>query len=151
MASELAVRLDWLAGEARRRLIPPLMRFVTADEPWTADDLVAGIQRAGAGRGEIHPDMIRTRPAILLAGILRRLDPVADHPRLSGPFIPADTPPCGGPDCDGYGWINGVDAAGRPWAKPCPGCSPAVRRGAAQPPVDPWATAPAPAPNGNPF
>lgn len=151
VASELAVRLDWLAGEARRRLIPPLMRFVTADEPWTVDDLVAGIRQVGAGRGEIQPDMIRTRPAILLAGILRRLDPVADHPRLAGPFIPSDTAPCGGADCDGYGWINGLDDTGRPWAKPCPDCAPAVRRGAAQPPVDPWAAETTPGTSGHPF
>lgn len=132
VASELARRLPWLAGEGPGRLGPALRRFVTAELPWTAAQLTAAITRISADRGPIHAGMIRTRPAALLAALLRRLDPIDDHPGPDGPMVPPPSPPppgpCGGPDCDGHGWINGVSAFGYRWAHPCPNCPPAIRR-----------------------
>lgn len=44
---------------------------------------------------------------------------------------PATPPaePCGGADCDGHGWINGVTDAGYSFARPCPDCPPQIRGG----------------------
>lgn len=132
MAAELARRLPWLAGEGPARLGPALRRFALAQTPWTAAQLAAAITRISADRGPIHAGMIRTRPAALLAALLRRLDPLEDHPGAEGPLVPprpAPVPgPCGGSACDGHGWINGVSATGYRWAHPCPDCPPAVRR-----------------------
>jgi hypothetical protein len=140
LASEVAAKLPWLAGEGRKRLAPALLRFAVAEVPWSAADLVAAVERATAGRGVIHPDMIRTRPAILLAGVLRRIDPVLDHPTAGGAFGTPDQVPCDRDDCDGHGWINGVDADGHGWARRCPDCSPRTRTTThTDSTVDPWA------------
>lgn len=134
VGSELARRLPWLAGEGPGRLAPALRRFVTAEAAWTAAQLAAAITRISADRGPIHAGMIRTRPAALLAALLRRLDPIDDHPGPDSPMIPPPPSPlpgpCGGADCDGHGWINGVAASGYRWAHPCPDCPPAIRRSA---------------------
>ena len=104
------------------------MRFATATTPWTAQDIEAAITTHSirTGRGHISVDSIRTRPAALLASILRELDAEADHPGLA-PFVPtppsAPPAPCGTSACDGYGWVQLDD--GR--VRPCPDCSPAVR------------------------
>lgn len=131
-ASELARRLPWLATEGRKRLAPTITRFISAPEPWTAAQLVTAITRISADRGPIHEGMIRTRPVALLAALLRRLDPIQDHPGPDGPLCPpppAPPAPCGGTDCDGHGWINLTTAAGYRAAHPCPDCPSTIRRG----------------------
>lgn len=149
VASELASRYDWLAPEGRRRIAAPLQRFVTAEISWTAADLAHVIDAACLGRPVI-PALIRTRPVAILAGILRRLDPLTDHPSLDvGPLIPPKPQPCGHTDCDGFGWINlTIERDGRhyPAAKPCPHCPPGVRTGS-------WTPNPVAAsdPDENPF
>lgn len=35
--------------------------------------------------------------------------------------------PCGGAQCDGYGWINSVTDAGYTVTRPCPDCPPSIR------------------------
>lgn len=86
------------------------------------------------GRGHITADSIRSRPAALLASILRELDVDADHPSL-GPFTPAPPQPapepCGHAGCDDHGWVQLDD--GR--VRPCPHCPPAVRTSGELPPV----------------
>lgn len=73
-------------------------------------------------------------PWALIKVLLSQIDPVADvhlgiRPRLdcfSTP-LPTQLKPCGGPECDGFGWINGVDQLGYAYARPCPDCPPGVR------------------------
>lgn len=128
LARNVAVQVPWLASERPGRLAPALMRFATASTPWTAQDVADAIttHTIRTGRGHISADAIRTRPAALLASILRELDVEADHPGLD-PFAPAPptaaAEPCGGTDCDGYGWLQLDD--GR--VRACPDCSPTVR------------------------
>ena len=135
LARNVATQVPWLASERPGRLTPALMRFATAATPWTAQDIDAAITTHSirTGRGHIAADTIRTRPAALLASILRELDVAADHPGLpsftSTPPPPAES--CGGADCDGYGWLQLDD--GR--VRACPDCSPAVRTSGELPPV----------------
>jgi hypothetical protein len=115
-----------------------LSRFATCEPPWQAADVTAAItgHTARHGTGPIRPQTIRTRPAALLAAILRQLDPDTDHPTLAeNPFGPtpattaSDTmrpEPCGAPNCD-HGWINTTRPDGRPGQTPCPTCPPGVR------------------------
>lgn len=134
VASDLTCAVPWLAGEGPRRLVPPLTRFVDAETPWRTADLVTVLRRVA-----VDPASIRTRPAALLAAVLRKVDPVADHP-AAGPLIPRAVQACDGPECDGHGWINGSDpATGRAWARKCPDCPPEVRAGMTpEPELDPW-------------
>lgn len=128
LAADVVRTVPWLASERPGRLAPALARFAATDQPWTAQDVAHAITTHNLllGRGPITPDKIRTRPAALLAAILRGLDELADHPTLD-PFGPATPPPpaepCGGPDCD-HGWIP----ASHGCVRPCPDCPPAVRR-----------------------
>lgn len=39
-------------------------------------------------RGSVHSDRIRTRPAVVLAALLRQLDPQADHRSFSVQLSP---------------------------------------------------------------
>jgi len=74
-------------------------------------------------------------PWALLKVLLSRIDPVADVHLGVGVAVDEHAPPgrpprpepCGGPDCDGYGWINLVDERGYAAARPCPDCAPNVR------------------------
>jgi len=74
-------------------------------------------------------------PWALVKVLLSRIDPAADVPLGVGINDQAHTPasrptrpePCGGPDCDGCGWINLVDERGYATARPCPDCAPSVR------------------------
>lgn len=75
-------------------------------------------------------------PWALIKVLLSRIDPVAAvHlgigtrlPSTSGSSAPPAPPQaCAGPDCDGFGWINGVDERGYTYARPCPDCSPKIR------------------------
>lgn len=103
LAREAVRRVAWLAGEAPGRLTPSLERFACATHCWTASDLVTALVLRDQRLGLAPPvaDAIRTRPAIVLAAILRELDPYADHPRLMDL-----EGPCERPDCDGHGWIT---------------------------------------------
>jgi len=79
-------------------------------------------------------------PWALVKVLLRRIDPVAAiHLGIGTGWTDLDEAapgsittqgrpdPCGGPDCDGFGWINGVDERGYAYARPCPQCSPKIR------------------------
>jgi hypothetical protein len=82
------------------------------------------------GRTWIDPDRIRTRPAAVLASILRQLDPEADNPALAPDLDDqADAlEPCGRPDCDGHGWIELPSAHSSDGVlAPCPDCPPSIR------------------------
>jgi hypothetical protein len=136
LARELVLRVPWLASERPGRLAPTLMRFATAPVPWTAQDVIDSITAHGirTQRGPITADTIRTRPAALLAAILRQLDPEVDHPSAPSFTGPVPTPPapaaepCGGPCCDGLGWLLPDPTEGESGpARPCPDCPPAVR------------------------
>jgi hypothetical protein len=138
LAQDLARAVPWLAGEGPARLAPALTPFATCQRPWQASDVAAAIDghTARVGAGPIRPETIRTRPAALLAAILRQLDPDTDHPALAeDPFgptsadaaAPADRPdPCGAPGCD-HGWITATRPDGHPGLAPCPTCPPGVR------------------------
>lgn len=138
LAAELARAVPWLAGEPPARLAPALSRFASCGRPWQAADVAAAItgHTARLGAGPIRPETIRTRPAALLAAILRRLDPVADHPGLAEDAFPSSAPapaatsarpePCGAPGCD-HGWITATRPDGHPGHAPCPTCPPGVR------------------------
>ncbi|MFZ2502682.1 MAG: hypothetical protein WAW88_08440 [Nocardioides sp.] len=125
MASDLVKIVPWLRTERPGRLGPALTPFITATPPWSAQDLALALEdlTLRSGRGAIHAERIQTRPAAVLAGLLRQLDPQVDHPSLAA--IPDTTPPqpCGGPTCDGHGWIELDD--GR--VAKCPHCPPAIR------------------------
>lgn len=139
LAVELVRSVPWLAGEGPSRLAPTLTRFVTCERPWQAADVAAAIagHTARVGAGPIRADTIRTRPAALLAAILRQLDPDIDHPGLGEDGF-AMTPaadatstapapqPCGAPGCD-HGWLTATRPDGRPGLAPCPTCPPGVR------------------------
>jgi hypothetical protein len=136
LARDLARSVPWLAAEPPARLAPALSRFAACEPAWHAADVAAAIAEhtARLGAGPIRPENIRTRPAALLAAILRTLDPELDHPGLlSDPFpdpaapAAATTPePCGAPGCD-HGWITRTRPDGRLGQAPCPTCPPTVR------------------------
>lgn len=81
-------------------------------------------------RGQIAPltaDRIVTRPAVVLAGLLRHLDVEADHPSHT-PFVdPSTLKPCHRTDCDGHGWLTISDGRGRNISAKCPDCPPGIR------------------------
>ena len=135
LAQELARSVPWLAAEPPARLAPALSRFATCQTPWQAGDVVAAIEdhTSRRGAGPIRSQAIRTRPAALLAAILRHLDPDTDHPALlENPFGDPTPPaasrpdPCGADNCD-HGWITHTRPDGRPTLTPCPTCPPTVR------------------------
>lgn len=139
LAQEVARSVSWLAAEAPSRLAPALSRFATAPVPWTAADVAAAISEhtTRLGAGPIRTETIRTRPAALLAAILRGLDSDTDHPGLHEAPWPTSPPassvaevlrpdPCGAPGCD-HGWITTAGPDGRTGAAVCPTCHPAVR------------------------
>lgn len=87
LAAQVAAGLPWLAGEPLSRLTPALMRFATANTPWTGADVLAALADQALRRGhrlvDLDPHLIQTRPAVVLAGLLRDLDVEADHPGLA--------------------------------------------------------------------
>lgn len=130
LAQELARSVPWLATEHPARLAPALTRFAACRRPWQAADIVIAIadHTARLGAGQIRPEAIRTRPAALLAAILRHLDPITDHPALiADPFSDPAPEPCGDPDCD-HGWITQTRPEdGHEALRACPRCPPTVR------------------------
>jgi len=121
LAIQLVRRLPWLTTERPGRLAPPLQRFAVAG--WDADGLLlqlhAAARRQGRTLDRLTADQIRTRPAILLAGLLRGLDPEADHP---DPPDLHPVGPCTRAECV-HGWIDLPDGT----AAKCPDCHPRTR------------------------
>ncbi len=71
-------------------------------------------------------------PWALVKVLLTRIDPVADVYHGVGDeqtpaVVTVPSVPCGGPDCDGHGWINYLDERGYGYARRCPSCDPSVR------------------------
>ncbi|WP_146202667.1 hypothetical protein [Branchiibius hedensis] len=150
LAAEVASALPWCASEPLGRLAPALTRFAAAQIPWSGADVVTALRSAAIRRGHDFEALatieIRTRPAILLAGLLRDLDPDADHPAhepatTGDPWV---TDPvlvdgdldeygealhparCHGSRCDGRGWIvEDLLQAGED--RRCPNCPPQIR------------------------
>ena len=137
LAAQMVLQLPWLAGEAVSRLTPCLTRFATANVPWTAADVIAALTDQGLRRGhrllELDPHQIHTRPAIVLAGLLRDLDVDADHPRLveleaeqrrqARDAAALSIPPH---ECD-HGWVQVVDEYGHQAVARCVGGSACAR------------------------
>jgi hypothetical protein len=130
LGAELVKIVPWLRQEAPGRLGPALACFATAPTPWSAQDVVLALADLAKRRGQITPltaDRIVTRPAVVLAGLLRHLDVEADHPSHT-PFVdPATLKPCHRADCDGHGWLTISDGRGRNIAAKCPDCPPGIR------------------------
>ncbi len=109
VAHQLVGLLPWLRTERPGRLTPALTRFVDPAHTtpvWTAQDLTDAITDLRTRRGlttTLTATHIRTRPAVVLAGFLRQLDPVADHPRLA--HLDPTHLRCHQPACD-HGWIT---------------------------------------------
>ena len=132
LACDVTQKVPWLAQEAPQRLVPALTRYATSAQPWTGRDVAAAI--AARDRRLMQPaitaDRITTRPAVVLAAILRDLDPLLDHPSLTdGPLVPLPVVACGHPSCDGHGWLRGlVHVDGYDVAFKCPRCPASIRR-----------------------
>lgn len=123
VAHDLIKLLPWLATERPGRLAPAVQRFITGPHPWSARDITDALSdlQTRTGRGDIQADRIRTRPAVLLAFLLRQLDVDTDQP---GSGMPAQPPqPCSRTDCDGHGWLQ-VDEG---LVAKCPDCDPGIR------------------------
>lgn len=126
LAAELTRIVPWLAHERAGRLAPCLTRFVNTEPAWTAQDLAIAIDEhtQRSGQGPIHPSKIRTRPAAVLASIVRNLDVQADHPAIAEPeHSPEPAVACNRADCDGHGWLT-IDH-GR--VTKCPDCPSTMR------------------------
>jgi hypothetical protein len=90
LARGLQRRVSWVAGVHPGRLAPALTRFATAPVPWTAEQLVAAVDRMLAGRGwSVAAERVR-HPAPMLARLLRdldHLDQLSTRPE-PGPGVP---------------------------------------------------------------
>lgn len=152
LAADLAQIVPWLATERPGRLAPALHRFATCTPVWRAGDLSVVladvVRRRGHNPAGLSEHAIRTRPAVVLASLLRDVDEVADHPSIAHQWAtpPPAPQPCGHPDCDGHGWLRtnlhvddhagGLLEAARAAAAgpatssvPCPRCPAMVRAG----------------------
>ena len=62
LAAQVATGLPWLAGEPLSRLTPALMRFATANTPWTGADVLAALADQALRRGhrllDLDPHLI---------------------------------------------------------------------------------------------
>lgn len=125
VAFELTRRLSWLSTEQPGRIAPALTRFVDAPTPWTAHDITLALEDllTRNNRGPIRIETVRTRPAAVLAALLRQLDPLIDHPGIYDVLVYEDLTPCGRSECDGHGWINLAEGL----AAKCPECPPGIR------------------------
>jgi hypothetical protein len=130
LASELAERLPWLAGEATKRVLPCLLKFARAQIGWNGADIAEAINirnRRLCLPVTIDPARIRTRKAAVLAHLVRSIDPYTDHPAAGGPLRP-----CGHPNCDGAGWrlANTTTDRGMTYHSytRCPKCPPELRQ-----------------------
>jgi len=145
IAQELAQILPWLRSEHLGRLLPMLKRFIDAEEPWTAAQLVDAIDDHQARNAGDRPtrsitlleeSRIRSRPAILLAALLRKLDVTDDWtpPPPAGHVdqvdeLQVDSCSCSHEHCD-HGWLTPDPAD--PWAplRRCPACTSTCRHSA---------------------
>ena len=128
LGEDLRKVIPWLKTESAGRLGPALARFATASQPWTAHDVeiaLTDLSRRRGHRATLTADHIATRPAVVLAGLLRELDPEADHPTAAA-FPETDPTPCRRPECD-HGWLTLHADRGRVTIAPCPTCPPGVR------------------------
>ncbi len=105
LARALTREIPWLASERPRRITPAVTRFAHAPVPWSATDLRLALEDLilRRDRGPIRTDRIRTRPAVLLAALLREINEHTDHPEIHSP-TPLEHLRCNRPDCD-HGWI----------------------------------------------
>lgn len=128
LAAQLVNIIPWLRHEQPGRLGPALARFATAETSWSAQDVSLALTDLSRRRGHtvaLTEDRIVTRPAVVLAGLLRQLDVEADHPTETA--FPTEPPkPCRRPDCD-HGWITLRDGRGREVVAKCRTCPPGVR------------------------
>ncbi|MBC9958360.1 hypothetical protein [Yimella sp. cx-51] len=114
LAADVARKLTWCQSEPLSRLTPALTRFATATTPWTADDVITALQdqalRRGQNLDELRVEQIRTRPAAVLAGLLRDLDVDGDHPGLVDQA--PEPEPIPDHSCD-HGWVDVLDETGQ--------------------------------------
>lgn len=152
LVDRLQTLIPWLQGEQRGRCAAPLTRFAHAG--WSAGDVHAALVDQAHRRGlDLHtlpPEKIRTRPAALLAALLRDLDPDTDRPMTEhDPWATTPPPeqdvtpppavrpePCARTDCDGHGWIPHLAPTGDLIVTKCPDCPPALRAGEIDVPSD---------------
>lgn len=130
LGAELVKIVPWLRQEAPGRLGPALARFATAPRSWSAQDVALALAELAQKRGQSAPltaDRIVTRPAVVLAGLLRHLDVEADHPSHTPCVDVATLEPCRRMDCDGHGWITISDARDRHVVAKCPDCPRGIR------------------------
>lgn len=84
VAAQLVRIVPWLAGERPARLAPCLSRFATASPAWEAVDVLAAMRdhatRSGRDLAGLDTAVLRHQPYVVLAGLLRQLDPVQDYP-----------------------------------------------------------------------
>ncbi len=103
---------------------------------WHGHDLAAALLVEAARIGVSRWERARSPFGLLktlLAGVVHS---PAIHAALTGgghdngahtTGAAARTQPCGGSQCDGYGWINSVTDAGYTVTRPCPDCPPSIR------------------------
>jgi hypothetical protein len=129
---------SWLGKQNPRKLYA-INKFVIYSAPyaWTADELAELInhqlrhkthprQKLALRVGQqLNPARIWSTPAALLASLVRYIDPVRDHPRLS-----TLGQPCLKPGCSGDGWqlsqttLNNITYTQTSRTRPCPTCPP---------------------------
>lgn len=119
MANSLIALIPWLKGEQPGRLIPALTRF--HDRGWTAEDLKNALDDSDRRRQIAAPQSatIRTRPAVVLAALLRHLDSDTDQPSHHFSHPPLPRPTC--PECD-EGWVYVDIPGGHEAVKRCGHC-----------------------------
>ncbi|MGO2520109.1 MAG: hypothetical protein ACTH8F_08305 [Microbacterium sp.] len=119
------------AGVRPGRIAGQLKPYAQAG--WHPSSLTAALHRE-ASTLRVNPWEPARSPYGLLKTMLRGVGIIPDvDAALYGTVPHAQTPaparptPCGGAECDGYGWINTHTPDGYTSARPCPDCSPAVR------------------------
>ena len=131
LAQQTIRAVPWLASETPHRIVGLLSRFLGAPIPWTGHTIAHALatQDRRLQRPTMHAQLIRTRPAAVLAAALQGLDPDTDHPSLAvGPLVAPPAAACGHPACDGRGWLRDlIEVAGYPRAVKCPRCTPSIR------------------------
>lgn len=116
LAQDVIQQVPWLTQERPNRLAGALTRLTNCPTPWTGTDIATWLTHRDKRLSQppLTTDRIRTRPAAVLAALLRDIDPITDHPALNhGPLTPTTPPPvhaktCKHPDCDGTGWLTTI-------------------------------------------
>ncbi|MBS1673146.1 MAG: hypothetical protein JSS74_04195 [Actinobacteria bacterium] len=103
---------------------------------WHGHSLAAALLAEAAQLGVSRWERARSPFGLLkalLAGIVHSpavhvtLTGAGPHNGTHATGAAARPQPCGGPQCDGYGWINSVTDAGYTVTRPCPDCPPSIR------------------------